>query len=213
MPVYAGIWSGTEFCKRLVFSAVSVEIPKYLGSSLQGVECRDTPGAQHRTECWYYYCWLHGRVPLAVYTAGAEIEASFPGSPGRLPLSLVQDFLSIAMALEEFRASNYRYLHISCHGSKDSISLTLDQIQFEDFVPMISPYLKGRRLFSSACSVVDPALANSLVEQSGCFSIIGPCQRINFDDALLMRATFYHFGVQRRGRGGTPWRQNTVCSA
>jgi len=48
MLVYAGIWLDTDFRKRLVLSAVSVEIPKYLGSSLSGVECRDKPGAQHR---------------------------------------------------------------------------------------------------------------------------------------------------------------------
>ncbi len=48
MLVYAGIWPDTVFCKHLVFSAVSIEIPKYLGSSLSGVECRNTPGAQHR---------------------------------------------------------------------------------------------------------------------------------------------------------------------
>jgi hypothetical protein len=81
MLVYAGIWLDTVFCKCLVFSAVSIEIPKYLGSSLSGVECRNTAGAKHRTGGWYYYDWLHGRVPLAVYTAGAEIEAPLSGSP------------------------------------------------------------------------------------------------------------------------------------
>ena len=48
MLVYAGIWLDTDFRKRLVLSTVSVEIPKYLGSSLEGVECRNTPGAQRR---------------------------------------------------------------------------------------------------------------------------------------------------------------------
>lgn len=100
------------------------------------------------------------------------------------------------MALEEFSVSNYRYLHISCHGSKDSISLTLDPLPFEDFVSIIAPYLKGRRLSFSACSVVNPLLADSLMKQSGCYSIIGPCRKINFDDALLMWASFYHLAFR-----------------
>ena len=102
----------------------------------------------------------------------------------------------LSMALEEFKSSNYRYLHISCHGSRDSIALTLDQLPFEDFAPTIEPYLKGRRLFFSACSVVNPMLADLLMKRSGCNSIIGPCRSINFDDALLMWASFYHLAFR-----------------
>jgi hypothetical protein len=102
----------------------------------------------------------------------------------------------LSMALEEFKRSRYRYLHISCHGSKDSISLTLDQLPFEDFAPLIAPYLKGRRLFFSACNVVNPLLADALMTQSECNSIIGPCRNINFDDALLMWASFYHLAFR-----------------
>jgi hypothetical protein len=98
----------------------------------------------------------------------------------------------LSMALGEFKSSNYRYLHISCHGSRDSISLTLDPLRFQDFVPIVTPYLKARRLFFSACSVVNPVLADYLMKQSGCNSIIGPCRKINFGDALLMWASFYH---------------------
>lgn len=102
----------------------------------------------------------------------------------------------LSMALEEFKGSNYRYLHISCHGSKNSISLTLDPLPFQDFAPIITPYLNARRLFFSACSVVNPLLADALMIQSGCNSIIGPCRKINFDDALLMWASFYHLAFR-----------------
>jgi hypothetical protein len=105
----------------------------------------------------------------------------------------------LSMALEEFKASSFRYLHISCHGSKDSIHLTLDPLPFEDFVPIIEPYLKRRRLFFSACSVVNPALAEALLKRSGCYSIIGPCRKINFDDALMMWASFYHLAFRDEG--------------
>jgi len=102
----------------------------------------------------------------------------------------------LSMALEEFKSSNYRYLHISCHGSKDTISLTLDPLPFRKFVPIIAPYLKARRLFFSACSVTNPLLADPLMKQCGCHSIIGPCHDISFGDALLMWASFYHLAFR-----------------
>jgi hypothetical protein len=102
----------------------------------------------------------------------------------------------LSMALNEFKSSNFRYLHISCHGSKDSIELTLDSIPFGDFATIIAPYLRARRLFFSACSVVNRRLADSLMLRSKCYSIIGPSRDISFGDALLMWATFYHLAFR-----------------
>jgi hypothetical protein len=102
----------------------------------------------------------------------------------------------LSMALDEFKSSNLRYLHISSHGSKNSIELTLESIPFDDFASIISPYLRGRRLFFSACSVVNRLLADSLMPRSRCNSIIGPCRDISFGDALLMWATFYHLAFR-----------------
>jgi hypothetical protein len=102
----------------------------------------------------------------------------------------------LSMALKEFKASRYRYLHISCHGSEDSISLTLDQLPFEEFACIIAPYLSKRRVFFSACSVVNQQLAKSLLDQCECYSIIGPCREIRFDDALMMWACFYHLAFR-----------------
>jgi hypothetical protein len=92
----------------------------------------------------------------------------------------------LAFALTLFRKSNYRYLHLSCHGDKDSIALTLGQLAFADLAAEVNPYLINRRLFMSACSVVNEELAKAILTDSGCFSIIGPRENINYDDALLM---------------------------
>jgi hypothetical protein len=102
----------------------------------------------------------------------------------------------LSMALDEFKGSNFRYLHISSHGSKNSIELTLESLPFDEFAPIISPYLRGRRLFFSACSVVNRLLADSLMPRSRCNSIIGPCRDISFGDAMLMWATFYHLAFR-----------------
>jgi len=44
----------------------------------------------------------------------------------------------------------------------------------------------------SACEVVNADLAKAVLPKSGCHSVIGPRDAINFDDAVLMWAAFYH---------------------
>ena len=102
----------------------------------------------------------------------------------------------LAMALKEFESSSFRYLHLSCHGSPSAVYLTLDPLPFAQFVKLVAPYLTHKRLFLSACSVVNPKLAEALMEQSDCYSIIGPCRNIKFDDALMMWASFYHLAFR-----------------
>jgi hypothetical protein len=93
---------------------------------------------------------------------------------------------------QRFYDSNLRYLHISCHGSDDSISFTLDTIDFITFGEEAKEYLENRRLFFSACEVVNKDLAHAVLPGSDCYSLVGPNHAINFDDAVIMWATFYH---------------------
>ncbi len=93
---------------------------------------------------------------------------------------------------QRFYDSGLRYLHISCHGSKDTISFTLDDISFEAFGKEIKPYLYKRRLFFSACEVVNKRLFDAVMADSRCYSLIGPKHDIYFSDAVIMWATFYH---------------------
>ncbi len=94
--------------------------------------------------------------------------------------------------LNQFATSKYRYLHLSCHGAKDTIFTTLDDIPFTDFGLLIKPFLRKRRLFMSACSATNRALAESIMPDSGCYSILGPDQDIYFSDAAVLWASFYH---------------------
>ena len=93
--------------------------------------------------------------------------------------------------LDIFERSNYRYLHLACHGERSSIFTTLDEIPFDELGRILNPYLKGRRFFVSACRAVDTRLANAVMPNSGCLSIIGPCGEVTFDDAAIMWASFY----------------------
>lgn len=96
------------------------------------------------------------------------------------------------VAIQRFHRSKRRYLHISCHGNPSTIRLTLDRLSFDEFASDASPYLKNRRLFLSACAVVNENLAKLIIPSSGCHSVIGPQESIYFDDAVLMWASFYH---------------------
>jgi len=94
--------------------------------------------------------------------------------------------------LELFQRSAYRYLHLSCHGSEKSIHTTLDEIPFPRFGQLVRPYLRNKRLFVSACSAVNTQLARNVIPSSGCLSIIGPATDVEFRDAAIIYASFYH---------------------
>ncbi len=93
---------------------------------------------------------------------------------------------------QRFYDSKLRYLHLSCHGSATHVSLTLDDISFREFGVEISNYLEKRRLFVSACSVVNKEFSDAVNGDGSCYSVIGPRDDINFDDAVVMWASFYH---------------------
>ena len=95
-------------------------------------------------------------------------------------------------ALGQFYRTRNRYLHISCHGNQRNVSLTLDTMGFRDFCDLIKPYVRHRRVFFSACEVVNRSLASAMLPKSGCYSLIGPRKTIEFNDAVLMWASFYH---------------------
>lgn len=116
----------------------------------------------------------------------------------------------LKFAIERFYKSRRRYLHISCHGNAREIALTLDPIPFKTFGEDVVPFLRGRRLFISACEVVNSDLARVVIPGSGCYSLVGPKDAIRFDDAVIMWASFYHL-MFRDGVG--KMRRDDICKA
>ncbi len=96
--------------------------------------------------------------------------------------------------LNIFFESQYRYLHISCHGNtkKNALVLSLDEITFDELAEMLSPNFQKKRLFLSACSLVNYKLAETVIPMTKCYSVIGPSKDIYFRDAVIMWASFYH---------------------
>lgn len=94
--------------------------------------------------------------------------------------------------IDQFKDSNFRYLHFSCHGNSKGISLTLDNMSFEELSEMLAPCLEKKRVFFSSCKVMNETLASVLLKKTGCYSVIGPSKNINFDRATAFWSSFYH---------------------
>lgn len=94
--------------------------------------------------------------------------------------------------VDEFEDSGYRYLHISCHGSKTGISTTLEDLTIDEFADIVGPVLDGKRLFLSTCQASTSKMAEAVFSKGGCTSLAGPVNRINFDDSVVLWTSFYH---------------------
>lgn len=111
----------------------------------------------------------------------------------------------------EFRKSNYRYLHLSCHGSAQRLELTYDRVPFRDFGSIFGTSLNKKRLFLSACAATTQLLANEVYSKSPeIHSLIGPGDTINFHDAIVMWPTFYHlmFKIKAEAMKGAQLRKH-----
>lgn len=102
--------------------------------------------------------------------------------------------------LVKFAESQYRYLHISCHGSEDTMVTTFDKIPFKELTNILNPFLRKKRLFFSACSMVNINLAKYIINITGCYSIMGPKDKVPFDRAAIFWASFYHLMLRDKAK-------------
>jgi hypothetical protein len=94
---------------------------------------------------------------------------------------------------EQFRATGYRYLHVSCHGNNNEFCLTLDRVEFKRFAGIFKKKLDNRRLFISGCELGTDHLARSVYEKStGMYSIIAPSNPISFNQSIAFWSAFYY---------------------
>ena len=130
---------------------------------------------------------------------GRALESILKGL-GRYPRYCdVSSKLELFGALEAFKKSAYRYLHISCHGNivDDAIIMrNHENVHWEEFVDKIGELkLAKTRLFLSACSCGSTSsLATKLFSAEGnksVASVLAPDDAISLDSALLFWAAFY----------------------
>lgn len=92
--------------------------------------------------------------------------------------------------LKVFKESNYKYLHLACHGDCNGLGLTFDEVTFMELSTYLGKNLDQRRLFLSACSVTNDNLKENL-SKSGLLSLVGCSEDVNFHDAAIFWAAFY----------------------
>jgi hypothetical protein len=96
-------------------------------------------------------------------------------------------------AVTEFGNSECRYLHISAHGEAEGMNTTNgEEIDFDELAGLLKPHLHNRRLFLSACSMVRKELADEIMPDSGCYSLVGPTEDIRFTDSAVVWSSMYH---------------------
>lgn len=98
----------------------------------------------------------------------------------------------LAHIADEFEASGYRYLHISCHGGDASLHTTLDEVPYQDFASIFEGKLKDRRLFVSACSAGNEMFAELVGgKNKELISVAASATDIKFDHAVAFWTSFY----------------------
>jgi hypothetical protein len=105
--------------------------------------------------------------------------------------------------VKEFGKSDFKYLHLSCHGGSDCIATTLDQVSFEELRDILRPHIANKRLFVSASYAANDNLAKAVIPSTKCFSIIGFSRSIDFDEAAIMWASFYYLMFKAMSEEGS----------
>jgi hypothetical protein len=94
---------------------------------------------------------------------------------------------------EIFRASGYRYLHLSCHGDEQVLQFTFGQTTYSDFAAIFEKRLNNRRLFISGCSLGNEAFAKAVFEKSGgMYSVTAPTRKVFFSQTSSFWPAFYY---------------------
>ena len=126
------------------------------------------------------------------YREGEVIYRSLRMSDKKPIYHYIRTCAELEHFIDEFEDSRYRYLHISCHGDRNGLSTTLDDLTTDQFVKIVAPVLDYRRLFLSTCLATTMRLANHVFSEGKCYSVAGPAGKICFDDSVVLWTAFYH---------------------
>lgn len=101
----------------------------------------------------------------------------------------IDDF---TQAVEDFRNSQLRYLHLSCHADMDGIEINGEEISNKELVLIFKGNISKKRLFLSACKAGNRNMATAFINKCGGQSVIGTPIDLYFDKAALFWPAFYH---------------------
>jgi hypothetical protein len=127
----------------------------------------------------------------------------------------VRSFQELKRATEKFGISKYRYLHLSFHGSSEEFDTFFGSLPFNHFSQLVSDKLAGKRVFVSACKAVSNTnfeLANLILRDTGCNSLVGSYTDIDFIDAALLWSSFYYLCFRDQTSNFVMKRENVLTS-
>lgn len=95
-------------------------------------------------------------------------------------------------AISEFKESNLRYLHLSCHSDMSGIEINGEDISNSELSIIFKNKIKNRRIFLSACNGGNRHMATAVITKCKGTSVIGTPIKLRFDKAALFWPSFYH---------------------
>lgn len=104
----------------------------------------------------------------------------------------VVSYEDLKFKLQEFEASHYRYLHLSCHADLDGIEINGEEISYDTLSSLLGNKLVGKRLFLSACRAGNIDFAARAIYKNRAISIIGTPTDLYFKKSVLFWPVFYH---------------------
>lgn len=94
--------------------------------------------------------------------------------------------------LEEFKKSNFRYLHLSFHADETGLEIEGEDYSNKRLADLLSGGMDNKRLFMSTCKGANRNLAKKIITGSGAMSLCGSPTDFYFDKAVLFWPSFYH---------------------
>jgi hypothetical protein len=94
--------------------------------------------------------------------------------------------------LKEFIKSNYRYLHLSCHGDRYGLEINDEVVTNFELQKYLKDGMLNKRIFMSACKGGNSDLAKRMICKCGALSLIGTPIDIDFHAVALFWPPFYY---------------------
>ena len=97
-------------------------------------------------------------------------------------------------SVEEFSQTNYRFLHISCHGKSTGVILAANPNgeSFKEFSSCFAGFVGSARITFSACKLGNKAFYEEFYKQNkGVHSLIAPVSDLPFQRGSIFWAAYY----------------------
>lgn len=101
----------------------------------------------------------------------------------------IADFKRLIM---DFKTSQFRYLHISCHASNTGITINGEELSNVDLQGILHEGLENKRVFMSACKGGNRDIASRIISICKVLSLIGTPIDLPFEKSVLFWPSFYH---------------------